>query len=108
MNGQVSPEDGGDGTARTRRLIACADARIEASVLVAEGRGERSESAAEILREAGAEVTVVNDVQAALAAMCSSPPDLIVAEVRWPTGSGFSLLAAARRTNPGVPAVLFT
>src|SRR4051812_8664002 len=77
-------------------------------VLVAEGRGERADSAAETLRAAGADVTLVDEAQAALDAMCARPPDIIVAEVRWPRGSGFSILAAARRSNPGAPAILFT
>src|SRR4051812_36640162 len=87
---------------------AGAGARLVANGLGAEGRGERADSAAETLRAAGADVTLVEDAQAALEAMCARPPDIIVAEVRWPRGSGFSILAAARRSNPGAPAILFT
>jgi DNA-binding NtrC family response regulator len=78
------------------------------AVLVAEGRCEASASAAEVLNAAGADVTVVHEGQAALAALGANPPEIVVAEVRWQTGNGFSLLEAARRITPGAPAILFT
>jgi two-component system NtrC family response regulator/two-component system response regulator HydG len=89
-------------------LAALTGPRIEARVLVAEGRCDRAGSAAEILAEAGADVTVVNEGQAALAALRGTSPDIVVAEARWPTGSGFSILEAARRVSPGALSILFT
>src|SRR4051812_8661026 len=81
---------------------------MEASIVVAEGPGEGAESAAAILGSAGAEVTVVHEGAGALAALRAGSPDLVVAEVRWPTGSGFGILEAARRIHPRTPVILFT
>ncbi|HVV51730.1 MAG TPA: sigma-54 dependent transcriptional regulator [Polyangia bacterium] len=79
-------------------------------VLVAEGRGDASESAAGILRRAGAEVVSATDGGGALSALRASPaaPDVVLSEVRWPTGSGFNLLEATRRLHPSSPVILFT
>jgi DNA-binding NtrC family response regulator len=80
----------------------------DANVLVAEDQAAGTASAAEVLRSAGADVTAVDQGHVAIAAMGAKPPDVIVAEVRWPNGSGFHILEASRRTNPCAPAILFT
>jgi DNA-binding NtrC family response regulator len=82
----------------------------DARVLVAEAHGDPSESAATILRRAGAQVACANDGAAALTALraSSAAPEVVLSEVRWPTGSGFNLLEAARRLHPSSPVILFT
>ncbi len=77
-----------------------------AHVLVAEGPSP--ESAAAILARAGARVSLARDGDAALAALGSATPEIVVAEVRWPTGNGFAILAAARRLHPTSPVILFS
>jgi DNA-binding NtrC family response regulator len=89
-------------------MVDADDELLNAHVLVAEGRTETSESAAAILRAAGAEVELATDGAAALNALRSAAPDVILSEVRWSSGSGFSLLEAARRLHPSSPVILFT
>src|SRR5438309_659264 len=57
---------------------------------------------------AGAEITAVSDGNAALEALRAGTPQIIVAEVRWPAGSGLSILEAARRMHPRAPVILFS
>jgi len=83
-------------------------ALADASVLVAESGGDQVESAASKLTEAGAEVSVARDDADAVAILKASKPGIIVAEVRWPRGCGFSILEAARGLHPRVPVILFT
>ena len=77
-----------------------------ASVLVAEGAA--AEPAAAILERAGARVSVARDGEAAMAALRSSAPEIVVSEVRWSAGNGFNILAAARRLHPKSPVILFS
>ena len=92
----------------TSKIADADDELLNAHVLVAEGRTEPSESAAAILRAAGAEVELATDGASALNALRSVAPGVILSEVRWSGGSGFSLLEAARRLHPSSPVILFT
>jgi DNA-binding NtrC family response regulator len=89
-------------------LDGASDDLVNANTLVAESRGDPAESAAAILQNAGAEITAVSDGNAALAALRAGTPQIIVAEVRWPAGSGLSILEAARRMHPRAPVILFS
>ncbi|MFL5304287.1 MAG: sigma-54-dependent transcriptional regulator [Polyangia bacterium] len=64
--------------------------------------------AATILERTGARVTMANDSESALSALGAAEPDVVVAEVRWPAGNGFAILAAARRLHPKTPVILFS
>jgi DNA-binding NtrC family response regulator len=74
-------------------------------VLVAE---DERDDAANILAEAGADVTRVTEGGAARAALETEAPQVVVSEVRWPRGNGFSILETARRLHPRTPILLFT
>jgi two-component system NtrC family response regulator len=78
----------------------------QAHVLVAEGPA--AETAAAVVERAGARVTRASDGEEALAALRAGTPEVIIAEVRWASGNGFNILAAARRLHPASPVILFS
>ncbi|MCA2979667.1 MAG: response regulator [Myxococcaceae bacterium] len=67
-----------------------------------------AENLAEILRDTGAEVDVVHDGPAALAAVGGTRYDALVTDMRMPGMSGAEALHEIRRVDPGVPAVLLS
>jgi DNA-binding NtrC family response regulator len=79
--------------------------RLNASVLVAEDEGDQ---AAAILAGAGARITRVVDGAAARSALERNDPQVVVSDVRWPRGNGFSILEMTHRLHPRTPIVLFT
>jgi DNA-binding NtrC family response regulator len=56
----------------------------------------------------GCEANVAADVEPALAALQASPPDIVVADMRLPSGSGLALLEAARRLHPPMSVILMS
>ncbi|HWE25656.1 MAG TPA: response regulator [Myxococcales bacterium] len=67
-----------------------------------------AENLAEILRDQGAEVTVVVEGPKALEAARSTRFDAVVTDMRMPVMSGARLVHEIRARDPGVPAVVVT
>ena len=60
------------------------------------------------LGKAGYEVIVAEDGQAALDALASHPPDLVLSDLRMPRLDGMLLLETIQASHPGIPVVLMT
>ena len=60
------------------------------------------------LRERGYNVTVAHDYQSALAAAAGNPPELAVVDLKFPGGSGLSLIKKLVELNPDARVVVLT
>lgn len=60
------------------------------------------------LADAGLEVTCFAEGAAALAALRSGPPDVLLTDIRMPGPSGFELLDHLAREVPGLPVIIMT
>ena len=60
------------------------------------------------LRERGYEVAVAHDYQSALAAATGKPPELAVVDLKFPGGSGLSLVKKLVDLNPNMRVVVLT
>ena len=65
-----------------------------------------AENVAEILSDAGAEVTCAADGERALEAVAKSRFDAMVTDMKMPGVSGSELLRRVRERDPGLPVVL--
>jgi PAS domain S-box-containing protein len=100
---QIMPGSGADPTTGMGRA---GDARV----LVADDNADMREYLARLLRTAGYQVTAVTDGQAALDAVRSGLPDLVLTDVMMPGLDGLDLVGALRadpRTAP-VPVVVLS
>ncbi|MDP2271537.1 MAG: response regulator [Archangium sp.] len=76
--------------------------------LVVDDNAEFAENVAEILTDAGAEVSTACDAQGALEQLRSTRFDGVVTDMRMPGLSGAELLRKLRVIDPGVPVVLLS
>ncbi len=60
------------------------------------------------LTKAGYDVVVASDGEEALAEIATTPPDLILSDLRMPRLDGMSLLESVQVEHPGLPMVLMT
>ncbi|MEW6676974.1 MAG: sigma-54 dependent transcriptional regulator [Pseudomonadota bacterium] len=78
------------------------------SVLIAEDDPAQARLLSRIASEAGFEVTVMADGNAALTELRTSPPDALFTDLRLPGADGLALIAAAREMDAGMPVILAT
>lgn len=76
--------------------------------LIVDDNAAFAENVAEILTDAGAEVSVATTGERALALAAASRFDAIVSDMRMPVMSGAELVHRVRRVDPGLPAVVVT
>jgi CheY-like chemotaxis protein len=74
--------------------------------LVVDDNAAFAENLAEILGDAGAEVTVAHSGQMALAAVENTQFDVLVSDMRMPAMGGAELLHRIRGIDPGLPAIV--
>src|SRR5688572_28860797 len=60
------------------------------------------------LRQGGLSPTTFDGADAALAALATRRPDVLVTDVRMPGTEGLRLLEVARRDHPGLPVIVMT
>jgi len=81
-------------------------------VLVVEDEGDTREVLDMLLRESGADVEAVPDAEAAMHAMQSRPPDVLISDIGMPEMDGYDLIRQVRRLAPDaggrVPAIALT
>ncbi len=98
--------DAGDG-----RDLRSADLR-GLRVLVVEDEGDTRDILDVLLRDSGAEVQAVPDAEAALRALRSDPPDVLISDIGMPEMDGYNLIRQVRRLAPEaggrVPAIALT
>lgn len=86
------------------------ESRLSPHVLVADDNSDMRDYISRLLRERGWTVEAVSNGRAALAAVQSQPPDILLTDVMMPELDGFELLSAMRK-NPGtrsIPVVLLS
>jgi DNA-binding NtrC family response regulator len=79
-----------------------------ASVLVVDDEPDMLENLARILRRGSYLCLTAPNAEAALGAVESQRPDLVITDLRMPGMDGFSLLRALQRLWPGLPVVIFS
>jgi PAS domain S-box-containing protein len=81
-------------------------------VLVVEDEGDTRDILDVLLRESGAEVQAVPDAEAAMQAMRSRPPDVLISDIGMPEMDGYDLIRQVRRLSSDaggrVPAIALT
>ena len=81
-------------------------------VLVVEDEGDTREILDVLLRESGADVQAVPDAEAAMQALQSRPPDVLISDIGMPEMDGYDLIRQVRRLSPDaggrVPAIALT
>jgi PAS domain S-box-containing protein len=81
-------------------------------VLVVEDEGDTRDILDMLLRESGAEVQAVPDVETAMQAMQSRPPDVLISDIGMTEMDGYDLIRQVRRLAPDaggrVPAIALT
>lgn len=81
-------------------------------VLVVEDEDDTRDILEVLLRESGAEVQAVADAVAAMQAMTSCPPDVLISDIGMPQIDGYELIRRVRRLTPDaggrVPAIALT
>ena len=78
------------------------------TLLIAEDDALQAKLLSRVAAEAGFDVTVMADGDAALAELRASPPDALFTDLRLPGADGLALIAAARETDAGMPVILST
>ncbi|MCU0932937.1 MAG: sigma-54 dependent transcriptional regulator [Thiobacillaceae bacterium] len=78
------------------------------TLLIAEDDVLQAKLLARIAAEAGFDVTVMADGDAALAELRTSPPDALFTDLRLPGVDGLALITAAREVDVGMPVILAT
>jgi PAS domain S-box-containing protein len=81
-------------------------------VLVVEDESDTRDILDVLLRESGADVQAVPDAEAAMEAMRSRPPDVLISDIGMPEMDGYNLIRQVRRLSPDaggrVPAIALT
>jgi PAS domain S-box-containing protein len=81
-------------------------------VLVVEDEGDTRDILDVLLRESGAEVQAVPDAEAAMRALRSRPPDVLISDIGMPEMDGYDLIRQVRRLAPDaggrIPAIALT
>ena len=111
-------DDGGGGPAARPphdEVVPGGDAGVgappgHARVLVADDNADMRDYLARLLRTAGYQVTAVSDGQAALEAVRSGPPDLVISDVMMPRLDGLGLVGQLRADarTAAVPVLLLS
>jgi len=78
------------------------------TLLIAEDDAVQAKLLARIAAEAGFDVAVVHDGDAALNELRTSPPDALFTDLRLPGADGLALIAAAREADSTMPVILST
>jgi DNA-binding NtrC family response regulator len=78
------------------------------TLLIAEDDAVQARLLARVAAEAGFDVTVLHDGDAALAELGASPPDALFTDLRLPGADGLALIAAAREADGNLPVILAT
>jgi DNA-binding NtrC family response regulator len=78
------------------------------TLLIAEDDALQAKLLARVAAEAGFDVTVMADGDAALAELRTSPPDALFTDLRLPGADGLALIAAVREVDVGMPVILAT
>jgi DNA-binding NtrC family response regulator len=79
-----------------------------ASVLVVDDEPDMLENLTRILRRGSYLCLTAPNAEAALGAVETQRPDLVITDLRMPGMDGFSLLRALQRRSPGLPVVIFS
>lgn len=78
------------------------------TLLIAEDDAVQAKLLARVAAEAGFDVAIVHDGDAALAELRGSPPDALFTDLRLPGADGLALIAAAREADSSMPIILAT
>jgi two-component system response regulator HydG len=78
------------------------------TLLIAEDDIIQAKLLARVAAEAGFDVAVMHDGDAALCELHSSPPDALFTDLRLPGADGLALIAAAREADSAMPVILAT
>jgi CheY-like chemotaxis protein len=82
-----------------------ADPKFKYRILVVDDDPMVRETSALVLIKEGFEVRTSDDGFSALVMLRNAPPDLIIADLRMPSMSGFELLSIVRRRFPQIPII---
>jgi EAL domain-containing protein (putative c-di-GMP-specific phosphodiesterase class I) len=77
-------------------------------ILVVDDESSLLDISAEVLRDAGHDVTTAASASAALEQLRSHPFDVLVSDIRMPGLGGIELLRAVRQIDPDLPVILAT
>jgi DNA-binding NtrC family response regulator len=78
------------------------------TLLIAEDDAVQAKLLARVAAEAGFDVAIMADGNAALAELRGSPPDALFTDLRLPGTDGLALIAAAREADAAMPVILAT
>ena len=78
------------------------------TLLIAEDDPDQAKLLARLAKDAGFDVTIQADGDAALAELRASPPDALFTDLRLPGADGLALIAAAHELDANLPVVLAT
>jgi two-component system response regulator HydG len=79
-----------------------------ARILIVDDEPDMVENCARILGRAGHTCVTTTDPRAALAALESEPPDLLITDLKMPELDGMELLRRAREADPALPVIMVT
>ena len=77
-------------------------------ILIVEDEADLATTCVRLLRRSGHAVVAVASRAAALAALDTAPPAVLVSDVRLPDGDGLDVVRAAALMHPSVPTVVMT
>ena len=105
-------EPGGDANTFPEMKMIAVDQTLPSldhlRVLVVEDHTDSREFIQEVLENAGAKVTAVDSVQAAIAALEQTQFDIIVSDIAMPREDGYALIRQVRASQPEIPAIALT
>lgn len=78
------------------------------TLLIAEDDPAQAKLLARLAVDAGFDVTTQANGDAALAELCTSPPDALLTDLRLPGADGLALIAAAKAVDVAIPVILAT
>ncbi|HEX8914487.1 MAG TPA: response regulator [Humisphaera sp.] len=74
-------------------------------ILIVDDHADSAAATRMILRLDGHDVEVAADLAGAAAAVARSCPDLLIADLSLPDGTGWDLFERLKRAHPGLPAI---
>ena len=77
-------------------------------ILVVDDNRSAADALARVLRKAGDDVTPMYDGHSAIDEINSSPPDLVLTDLKMAPVDGLAVLQAARDQRPAVECIVFT
>ena len=78
------------------------------TILIVDHETDLANSFARAFGAAGYDCIVAYDIDAALALVDSKRPDLVLSEIKFPTGDGFEIARRVRRNSPNTRVVMMT